>query len=461
MKHIVLIGLSGSGKTTLGRMLAEETGVPVADIDAELEREAGMPIREIFERSGEPFFRDMEARAIRAAVSSENPSVIATGGGAVLRSDNVEALKGNGFLVFLDRPVELIANDLVYDKSRPLIQGAEKVYEMERRRRALYLEAADYVLKNTGGLEEALAELESLLDTMRRQMPEGCRYAVIGNPIAHTLSPAIHGAVFEAIGVSERYGAARISSRRLPRFADYARASGMRGFNVTIPHKHNIIALLDEVEEDAELCGAVNTVVIGKDGRMSGFNTDMGGLLASLRDAGVDYRGRNVLIIGAGGAARAIAFKAAREGAPEITILARRPEQAGDIASAARGLFQAVIHTGDMSPASMRAAARSADILINATPLGMSGIGADFSSLEFLEALPQSAFVCDVIYKPEETELLRAARELGHGTQNGLGMLIYQALLADELFLGRELDKPALFKHVGAAIGRPRKGKVG
>jgi shikimate dehydrogenase len=455
MKHIVLIGLSGSGKTTLGRMLSERSGFPMVDTDAETEREAGMPIRRIFERQGEPFFRDMEARAVRAAAVSETPSVIATGGGAVLRSDNVEVLSENGFIVFLDRPAPMIANDLVYDESRPLIQGAEKIYEMERERRALYLEAADYALKNSGGLEEALGELESLLDTMRRQMPEGCEYAVIGNPIAHTLSPAIHGAVFEAIGVSERYGAAQVSPRRLPRFAERARASGMRGFNVTIPHKRNIIPFLDEIEEDAKLCGAVNTVVIGKDGRASGFNTDMGGLLASLKDAGVGYRGSSLLILGAGGAARGIAFKAAREGASAITILARRSEAAEDIASVVRSLFHAAIHTGDMSPDSMRAAASRADILINATPLGMSGIGADFPSFEFLEALPKGAFVCDAVYNPEETELLRAARELGHGAQNGLGMLIYQALLADELFLGRELDKPALYRHVRARLSSP------
>ena len=101
-----------------------------------------------------------------------------------------------------------------------------------------------------------------------------------------------------------------------------------------------------------------------------------------------------------------------------------------------------------MSPEVMPAAAGAADLVINATPIGMSGVGGNFPSFEFLEALPRRAFVCDLIYNPAETELLRRARELGLAARNGLGMLICQALLADELFLDRRLDKPALYRKI-------------
>jgi shikimate dehydrogenase len=445
MRHVVLIGLSGSGKSTLGRLLASETGMSFVDLDEAVELKLGMPVRRIFERYGESFFRDAEATAAREAASDHRPTVIASGGGVVLRPENARALRENGFVVFLDRPVELIAEDMKYGDDRPLLSGAEKLYEMERGRRRLYLDAAHAVLKNRAGLEEALREL---LDMTRRTLGRslyGC--AVIGDPIAHTLSPAIHGIVFEALGVEERYGALRVPREELASFAERARESGMRGFNVTIPHKSAIIPLLDEVVGEAGLCGAVNTVLV-RGGRLSGFNTDMGGLLESLRAIGHGYRGKNILILGAGGASRGVALKAAMEGAGSVAVLARGPEKAEEIRALVRRASTCRVRAGEMTADAMSAAAREADILINATPLGMSGIGADFDSLEFLDSLPEKALVCDLVYSPPETKLLRRAAELGLPTQNGLGMLIYQALLADELFLERKLDKPALYKIV-------------
>ncbi|MDR1977288.1 MAG: shikimate kinase [Synergistaceae bacterium] len=161
--HIVLIGLSGSGKSTLGRLVAQKLRLPFVDLDRVAEEKLGMSIRQIFERKGEKFFRDAEAEAARDAVLSPGRSVIATGGGVVLRPENVRLLRENGFLVFLDRPVEAIVKDLVDDLSRPLVTGAEKLYEMERTRRPLYLDAAHRVLRNEAGLAETLDALVALL----------------------------------------------------------------------------------------------------------------------------------------------------------------------------------------------------------------------------------------------------------------------------------------------------------
>jgi shikimate dehydrogenase len=174
----------------------------------------------------------------------------------------------------------------------------------------------------------------------------------------------------------------------------------------------------------------------------------MDGLLASIRDAGSDYRGRNILILGAGGASRGIALKAAREGAASVGIFARRPERAREIASGIRAVSDCRVFAGEASGDAILKAARDADILVNATPLGMSGAGGDFESLEFLTPLHKGALVCDLVYNPPETSLLRRAAELGLSALNGLGMLVYQALFADELFLGRKLEKTALYKTI-------------
>jgi shikimate dehydrogenase len=442
VKHIALIGLAGSGKTTFGKLLAERLGMPFVDLDCEVERSMGMPVREIFELSGEKFFRDMESQAVRDAVGRA-PSVIATGGGVVLRGENVSLLRESCFVVFLDRDPEDIARDLANDDSRPLFSSTEKIYEMARERRLLYLSSADAPLSNDAGEGEILDALTAMV---RAEFPPG-GYAVIGSPIAHTRSPAIHGAIFESLGIGESYCAIHIPRGSLPEFAKKVRLSCLKGFNVTLPHKLDIIPLLDGISDEARVSGAVNTVDV-RDGKFYGYNTDMMGLLESLRETGYDYRGGNVVILGAGGAARGVAVKAALEGAACVTVLGRNIEKASGMVSDIRSVTGARISAGSMSPEDMARSAYAADILINATPLGMNGVDGDFSSaqLDSLDALPPGALVCDLIYNPSVTTLMDRADSLGRATLNGLGMLIYQAILADEIFLGRKLDKTALYK---------------
>jgi shikimate dehydrogenase len=436
--HIALIGLSGSGKSSLGRLAALAAGLPFVDLDLVVERELGMSIPRIFEGRGERFFRDAETNAMRDALLSPKRSLIATGGGIVLRPENLRLLRENAFLVFLDRPVDAIAKDLANDDSRPLVTGPEKLYRMERERRPLYLEAADAVLQNEADFSEVLDALVALLTPIRSG------YLVIGDPIAQTLSPAIHGIVFETLGIEETYGALRVPRGELQNFLENVRGSSVRGFNITHPHKRDVIPFLDEIEEEARLCGAVNTVLV-REGRLSGFNTDMGGLLASLNEVGHGFFGEDVVVLGAGGASRSVVFKALQEKAASVLVLSRRLEKAEEVAASARAsMASPVVRAGIFSPKSMYDAASRASILINATPLGMNGIGEDFPSLEFLRALPWGAPVCDLVYDPPETNLLRQARKLGHPTLNGLGMLIYQAILADELFLGLNLDRLVL-----------------
>ncbi|MDR1515925.1 MAG: shikimate dehydrogenase [Synergistaceae bacterium] len=450
MRHIVLIGLPGSGKTSLGKLAAARRGCPFVDVDLEIEKRFGMPIHRIFEEHGEEFFRDAESRVTREALRSPELSVIATGGGVILRPENTSAMREGGFVIFLDRPVKRIAKNVPVGGSRPLLTSPGKLRELERARRALYVDAADRTLNNDGGIEDAF---QALMAIIGKSAPEA-EYAVIGDPIAHSLSPAIHKAVFETLGLSAKYSAVKINGEdrgELARFFEEAKESGMRGFNVTRPHKRSIMPYLDSVSVDAGVCGAVNTVVF-RGRKCFGHNTDMGGLLFSLRECGSGCEGRRVVILGAGGASRAAALSAARDRAAEIVILARDERKALEIASDISAAVPCLFRTGTMTPGAMKDAASGADLLINATPLGMSGIRAGFPSLKFLDALPASAFVCDLVYSPPHTALLDRASELGLGSQNGMGMLIYQAILADELFLGRPLDRPALYKAVSGKL---------
>jgi len=158
--------------------------------------------------------------------------------------------------------------------------------------------------------------------------------------------------------------------------------------------------------------------------------------------------------LGAGGSAGSIAFKAARDGARRICLLARRPEQAAKAAERARLSTEAIIETGALTLQSMLSVASQSDLLLNCTPLGMQGVKDNFQSFDFLDALPEGAVVCDLIYKPSKTNLLLEAEKRGLTVLNGLGMLIHQAILADELYLGHELNKAELYKTAACALER-------
>jgi shikimate dehydrogenase len=453
--NIALIGLAGCGKTTLGRDLARRLGRDFLDLDSWIEQHTGRTITSFFAAYGEDFFRQIEAEAVRRAVCLQD-TVIATGGGVVLSPENVRLLRENSLVILIDRPVEDILETIGFGE-RPLLRGgAEALYRLAKSRESLYHASAHLVFQNSGDRAEALENLAVLAEAASLSS----RFAVIGSPIGHTLSPPIHHAVFGALGIEESYAAMHVPKGRLRAFLSGAKYAGLRGFNATIPHKQDILPLLDEVDEDARFCGAVNTVTL-RDGKLCGFNTDMAGLLQALQNAGSGYRDRRVLLLGAGGAATGIACKAAREGAKTITILARRKEQAEAVGAIAQKAGGAAILAGILHPAEMETAAGGCDLLLNATPLGMAGVAEDFPSLAFVGRLPDHALVCDLIYNPAQTKLLEAAANRGLRTLGGLDMLIHQALLADELFLGQTLDKHRLYEIVrGALAAKPQNKEV-
>ncbi len=246
---------------------------------------------------------------------------------------------------------------------------------------------------------------------------------VIGDPIAHSKSPIIHGFWLEQLGISAKYDMCHVTPDKLGSyFETHQNDPDWRGCNITIPHK---IAALDFVPDPGgvrETIGAINTVFRGQDGALVGTNTDAGGFFMPIAE--IDWTGQRAIVLGAGGAARAVLFALAKANIGEVVILARNVLQAA-------GLLAHFGLKGRAFPFDSKIP--EAGLLVNASPLGMQGVAA----LEIdLSPLPPGALVYDLVYNPLETPLLKAAAALGLDGVDGLDMLIGQAALAFELFFG-------------------------
>ena len=270
---------------------------------------------------------------------------------------------------------------------------------------------------------------------------------LIGHPVSHSLSPLMHNSALKACDLNMCYMAFDVPPQHLHASVQGMIALGFVGFNVTIPHKENILPFLDEVDLGARAMGAVNTVVI-RDGKTKGYNTDGGGFLASLRDRGIEARGE-ILVFGAGGAARAVAVAMALEGVQRVTIANRSLENAREISRIVEDLG-VKSHAVSLEGGDLKEKLKMANIVVNATPVGMSP--RENAPPVFDTAyLKTSAVVCDLVYRPRDTTLLRAARSRGCTTIGGLGMLLYQGAQAFELFT--DLKPPIEIMREALAVG--------
>lgn len=253
--------------------------------------------------------------------------------------------------------------------------------------------------------------------------------AVIGDPVRHSLSPVLHNAGFRALGLDWVYVAFEVGAGGVAAAVAGARALGVAGLNVTMPHKAAVAAAVDRLTPAAEALGAVNTVVRAG-GELVGDNTDGEGFVASLvADHGFEVGGRRCLVVGAGGAARAVTWALAGAGAAEVVVVARRHEQAAAAASLAGGV-------GTVGSAED---AGRADLVVNATPIGMGHTGACAPHLPVDPTLLGAGqLVVDLVYDPLTTPFVAAARARGALAANGLGMLLHQAALAFRLWTGDE-----------------------
>lgn len=262
-------------------------------------------------------------------------------------------------------------------------------------------------------------------------------FGIIGNPIDHTLSPKMHTAAFKAGGFPNyNYIAMPIPAGRLMLAVDGVKGLEFRGLNVTIPHKTNILRFLDSIDPDAKVIGAANTIV-NDGGMLTGYNTDVTGFLAALAEANFMPEDCNAVILGAGGAARAIAWGLCKRKAAYITVGARNEQKAKAFAEDFKQF--ASIEGYDWTSEDFKEILQTADILINTTPLGM------FPNLDAmppvdLVLLPEGALVYDIIYNPAKTKFLQTAEDLGFPTLNGLSMLLFQGEEAYRLFTGELPD---------------------
>jgi len=261
---------------------------------------------------------------------------------------------------------------------------------------------------------------------------------VIGDPVRHSKSPALHNAAYRALGLDWVFCAFEVADGDAPAALDAARALGLVGLSVTMPHKAAAAARCDELTPNAAALRSVNTVTVLPDGKLAGDSTDGEGFLRSLAEAGVTVTDRNALVLGAGGAARAVVQALGSAGA-RVVVTARRADAAADAAELAGG--SALDWTDRLS------AAADADVVVNATPVGMA---ADPASPLPAAVLSPAHVVVDLVYEPLETRLLAAARERGARTVAGIGMLVHQAALQVERWSGR----PAPIDAMRAAVSR-------
>ena len=253
------------------------------------------------------------------------------------------------------------------------------------------------------------------------------RAGVIGYPVLHSRSPAIHEAAARAIGLHLDYRAISVAPADLAEAITTMRRTGMRGMSVTMPHKHNVMEFLDELTPAAVELGAVNHIT-NTNGHLVGNNTDGEGFLLGLSAAhGIDVAEQHIGVVGAGGAARAIVRACALAGASQVSVIARNPQRAADALDV--GQEVAAVATFDVL--------EQLDIVVNATPVGMSGTTAANDTPFDVSLLDEGAVVVDIVYEPLETPLLRAARERGLTAVDGLSMLAGQAAAQFEWWTGQ------------------------
>ncbi len=280
---------------------------------------------------------------------------------------------------------------------------------------------------------------------MAEQRPFGIA-GLLGWPVAHSRSPVIHNHWLEHYGIPGRYVLFGVPPEKLEAAVRGIATLGLRGCNVTTPHKQAIFPLLDRVDDLARRIGAVNTVVVETDGTLTGFNNDGNGFILSLKDLDPQWRPDSgpVMVLGAGGAGRAVVASLAAQGAKEIRLANRTLDKAQELAAAVGAVVKVV--PWDQREDALDGVA----MLANATSLGMAGK----PPLEIsLERLPTHALVGDLIYIPPETPLLAAARARGNKTVNGLGLLLNQARPAFNAWFGVMPEiTPALKQAIAATF---------
>jgi shikimate dehydrogenase len=255
---------------------------------------------------------------------------------------------------------------------------------------------------------------------------------VIGDPIEHSLSPTIHNAAFNYLKLDFVFLAFRVKAADLENAIQGMRGLGIHGLNVTMPHKSKVIGCLDKVDSTVKFLGSANTI-LNKDGKLSGFNTDGMGALKTLRESGAKLSEKKVLLLGAGGAAKAIAFALAEE-VGELVVLNRTAEKAKRLAEALEQISNKKVVGDSLFPDTIVKNLQDSDVLINATSVGMHPEANQ--SIVPPQWLRSDLTVMDIVYNPVETKLAKDAKAVGARVISGVEMLIYQGAASFEIWTG-------------------------
>jgi shikimate dehydrogenase len=257
---------------------------------------------------------------------------------------------------------------------------------------------------------------------------------VIGDPIEHSLSPKMFNAAFRANDLDFTYVAMNVKKNGLAKAIEGMKALNIHGLNVTIPHKVKVVGYLDRVDPDAKMIGAVNTI-LNANGKLEGFNTDGTGAVRAIEESGTSLEGRNVVLIGSGGAARAIAFTFSNR-VGKLTILNRHVHKSEKLAIELAKKTGRKVYFEGLRKEALERAISEADMLVNATSVGMSP-NCDASILDG-SLLRRDLVVFDIVYNPPETKLLKEATSIGAKAVNGIGMLVHQGAEAFRIWTSKE-----------------------
>lgn len=272
-------------------------------------------------------------------------------------------------------------------------------------------------------------------------------FGLMGDPVDHSLSPEIQAAAFALVARTSAYLPFRVEPSKLEAAFQGARVLGLKGFNVTAPHKERAAGLVDALEGDAEAIGAVN-VVVNRQGKLVGHNTDTYAVTAALEKAHVDLRGKRVLILGAGGAARAAAFAIGRAGAEEVIVANRTFSRARELC-ARLGALGIEALAAPASPGALRELLPLSQLVVNATSVGLRS--PDESPLPAGASFDAEAVALEMVYRPLKTRFMRQAQEQGVRVVDGLELLVHQGIASLHVWLGRPVDAVRLAPVMRAA----------
>lgn len=270
---------------------------------------------------------------------------------------------------------------------------------------------------------------------------------LIGYPLKHSKSPHMHNTSFEALGLDHVYMAFEVKDGLIKEALDSLKLLNAIGGNITMPHKSKVVEYLDEVSPDAKIIGSVNTIKI-EDGKISGYNTDGRGFVKALEENGVDFKNKKLVLVGAGGASKAVATQLAFDGAGEIVLFNRTLSSAEEIVNNInKNITSCKARALEMDEEKLVQEIQDAEVLVNCTSLGMKDT-LDQAIISSADQLPKDLFVADIVYDPDKTKLLKLAEEAGCKNMNGLMMMIWQGAIAFKIWTNKDMPTDLIKKEI-------------